>query len=311
MQPPPSVDAPCSRTERPSSCRWREGILPGLAIGIVALLILAGCQADETTVADSSKAPTEFSATPEQEEAEVVDDTAAATIFTSSAADEVLHEVYVPEEWLAPIAEDETFFAPPEIPVAVQETPRGDDSRPQVRLLGFAVRMEEPDVRKAILKIEGDLCFLSDGEEHAGVRVVSMERHAVHLEHEGNRWHLVLHEQPLVNVPEQVVKKERDRKRGHAFPDDRSRTGYSWRKPSKLEAAAEIPEAATWPENLSAPLTIEPPVPPESTTAASQEEPGTIAPPGLEVVEPQLPPLPAAEIDLPELPEDPPLNGSS
>ncbi len=176
-----------------------------IAAGLCGLtwILVAGCNGDgpaESADATASPAP------PAQTEAVAGDtdptaDSTEAAMFTSAENPPLMPEILVPDSWLRPIEENENFFAPPKVSLTVQETGDSKTEYENVRLLGFAVSLENPAVRKAILKIGRAMFFMAPGEEEAGIKVVGMTRYTVHLERDGERWSLALHEQPIVNAP--------------------------------------------------------------------------------------------------------------
>ncbi|RMF37996.1 MAG: hypothetical protein D6753_16515 [Planctomycetota bacterium] len=163
---------------------------------------MTGCGSDTTGEPQDSASPTTEShavAAPQQDDSPAESD--EETVFTSAENPPLMPEVLVPGSWLRPIEENENFFAPPKVNLTVQETEGPKTIHENVRLLGFAVSLEDPSIRKAILKIGRAMYFLAPGEQEEGVKVVGMTRYTVHLERDGERWSLALHEQPMVNAP--------------------------------------------------------------------------------------------------------------
>lgn len=287
----------------------------------VLVVSLCGCISEESDTSTESapvKLPTQ-SETNEADESAKVDSPKLKTAKLTEQAVADLPRGSVAEvallsdelrKLLAPLADGECFFSAPtgkKVQAEVKgESKESGTQRNSIRLLGFVqVGSDKPGKSQAILRINGKLNYVLEGDQLDDLEVLSIAAPVVTFQQQRQRWSISLHDQPKSSAdstgrfvstrpPERPARQQsgaRTNSPGHSTP--------------ALQPASSGPAGLTLPA-LPAPPEL-PSLPGISPNGANNSnQPNSAAPGGgpSEPAGPQLPQLPQLP-DLPGAPELP------
>lgn len=229
------------------------------------------------------------------------DEPVVSALHASGSSEELSH-------LLGPLTDGECFFSAP-ISKKVQAqgnagTEDGASQRDSIRLLGFVqIESNESSKFQAILRVDGKLAYVNEGDQLNDLEVLSISAPVVTLQQHRQRWSISLHDQPTSpsSSPGRFVATHPP-----ARPNRQGRSTLSGNQPTSA------PAGLTPPTTMSPSSMPElPPVPSigtnesnyiQSQSSAAVSGPSEATGPQLPQL-PQLPELPGTP-DLPELPGD-------
>ncbi|HAC89403.1 MAG TPA: hypothetical protein DCF63_02055 [Planctomycetaceae bacterium] len=287
---------------------------------LVASLGLCGCSSEESnTSADTSPAPQSSSTerqaanqsakveSPQLQPVKLTGQTAATEPKADSTEVDILSDDL--RKLLEPLAEGECFFSAPtgrKVQVEVKgEAKESGTKRDSIRLLGFVqVESNEPKKSQAILRINGKLNYVCEGDQLDDLEVLSIAAPVITFQQQRQRWSISLHDQPASQASSQGRFVSTRPAQRPARPSTQPRSSAS------APAAANAQPQTTLPGGLSLPvlpgLPELPSLPGISPNGSNDpNQPNSAGPAGgpSEPAGPQLPTLP----QLPDLPGGPEL----
>lgn len=287
----------------------------------ILVVSLCGCISEESeTSAESAPAklpaPSETNAAEKSAKAEsfklqtveLASQTAAVEPRNSLAEVALLSDEL--RKMLAPLAEGECFFSAPtgrKVQVEVKgEAKVSGTQRDSIRLLGFVqIGSDQPGKSRAILRINGKLNYVLEGDQLDDLEVLSIAAPVVTFQQQRQRWSISLHDQPKSSTD------STGRFVSTRPPERPARQQSGARTNSPGHSTLALQPASSGPAGLTLPAL---PAPPELPSlpgispngANNSNQPNSAAPGGgpSEPAGPQLPQLPQLP-DLPGAPELP------
>ncbi|HBE72024.1 MAG TPA: hypothetical protein DDW52_28125 [Planctomycetaceae bacterium] len=180
---------PSQVTKPAFTCRlnYRLQIMP-----LLVALTLIGCgKPTETPVSQTANHVSENAAAITSERSSTQSETKVSRFVSAET---------LPEHWVTPLNKDDLFFMPPNTTEVQSNTAEAPQGRANVKFLGVVTLTGEESETKAILKIEGELAYLSAGEKYGGIELLSIDDRTVRLQQGRERWSLALVQQASTNA---------------------------------------------------------------------------------------------------------------